>query len=149
MENTQNQPIFVIQKIYTKDVSFETVNAPEIFKKQWNPTSDFNLDINYNKLDESNFEVDLTITVTTKNADENAYIAEVTQTGIFTIENMDEKQLDATLNTYCPNTLFPYVKRTLDSVIIKGGLLPINISPINFDAIYIQKQQQQTNSSAH
>ena len=80
---------------------------------------------------------------------ENAYIAEVTQTGIFTIENMDEKQLDATLNTYCPNTLFPYVKRTLDSAIIKGGLLPINISPINFDAIYIQKQQQQANSSAH
>ena len=59
----------LFKKYIQKMFHLKTVNAPEIFKKQWNPTSDFNLDINYNKLDESNFEVDLTITVTTKNAD--------------------------------------------------------------------------------
>ncbi|APC97480.1 protein-export chaperone SecB [Francisella frigiditurris] len=144
MEDNQNQPSFVIQKVYTKDVSFESMNSPEVFKQQWNPKVDFNLDINFKKLDESNYEVDLTITVNTKNNEANAYIAEVTQSGIFTITGMSEEQLDSVLNTYCPNTLFPYSKRVLDSSIHRGGFLPLNLSPINFDAIYLQKKNSAT-----
>ena len=43
-ENT-NQPerLFNIQKIYVKDVSFETPNSPAIFTQQWDPKVEFNL----------------------------------------------------------------------------------------------------------
>ncbi|MDE5009064.1 protein-export chaperone SecB, partial [Francisella tularensis] len=67
-------------------------------------------------------------------------IAEVTQSGIFTITSMSEEQIDYVLNTYCANTLFPYDKRIIDSSIIKGGFLPLNLAPINFDEIYLQKK---------
>lgn len=50
MQNNENQPSFLIQKVYTKDVSFETVNSPACFKDQWDPSSDFNIDINTKKL---------------------------------------------------------------------------------------------------
>ena len=66
MENIQNQPSFVIQKVYTKDVSFESINSPEIFKAQWEPKVDFNIDINSRKIDDNNYEVDLTVTLNTK-----------------------------------------------------------------------------------
>ncbi|ASG67479.1 protein-export protein SecB 1 [Francisella halioticida] len=149
MQNNENQPSFLIQKVYTKDTSLETINSPECFKDQWNPSSDFNIDINTKKLDEDSFELDLTITVTTTNNDTNVYIVEVTQAGIFTITSMSEEQIESVLNTYCANTLFPYAKRVLDSSIMKGGFLPLNLAPINFDAIYMQKKTQQSEQSTH
>ena len=142
MEATENQPSFLIQKVYTKDVSFESINSPASFKDQWNPASDFNIDLNTKKIDEQNFELDLTITITTKNNEANVYITEVTQAGIFTIAGMPEEQIESVLNTYCANALFPYAKRVIDSSIMKGGFLPLNLSPINFDAIYMQKKTQ-------
>ncbi|ALB01302.1 preprotein translocase subunit SecB [Francisella persica ATCC VR-331] len=149
MQNNEIRPSFLIQKVYTKDVSFETINSPACFKEQWNPDSDFNIDINTTKINDENFELDLTITVTTKNNDTNAYIAEVTQSGIFTITGMTAEQIYSVLNTYCTNTLFPYAKRIIDSSIIKGGFLPLNLAPINFDAIYLQNKTQQSQQSTH
>ncbi|MGQ4004934.1 protein-export chaperone SecB [Francisellaceae bacterium CB300] len=143
MESTENQPSFLIQKVYTKDVSFESINSPASFKDQWNPASDFNIDLNTRKIDDQNFELDLTITITTKNNEANVYITEVTQSGIFTISGMPEAQVESVLNTYCANALFPYAKRIIDSSIMKGGFLPLNLSPINFDAIYMQKKEQE------
>ena len=49
MESTENQPSFLIQKVYTKDVSFELINSPAAFKDQWSPASDFNIDLNTKK----------------------------------------------------------------------------------------------------
>ncbi len=143
MDSTENQPSFLIQKVYTKDVSFESINSPASFKDKWNPASDFNIDLNTRKIDEQNFELDLTINITTKNNETNVYITEVTQSGIFTISGMPEAQVESLLNTYCANALFPYAKRVIDSSIMKGGFLPLNLSIINFDAIYMQKKQQE------
>lgn len=148
-DNENQQPSFLIQKVYTKDVSLETINSPACFKDQWDPSSDFNIDINTKKLNEENFELDLTITVTTKNNDTNVYIVEVTQSGIFTITNMLEDQVESVLNTYCANTLFPYAKTVIDSSITKGGFMPLNLAPINFDAIYMQKKTQQPQQPTH
>lgn len=142
MQEQENQPSFLIQKIYTKDVSFESINSPSCFKDQWAPESNFNVDIHTEKLADNSFELSLTITITTKNNEENAYVVEATQIGIFTIENMPEDQKETVLNTYCANALFPYAKRIIDSSVIKGGFLPLNLSPINFDAIYMQKKSQ-------
>ena len=33
----QATPQFAIQRVYTKDVSFETPNSPAIFQKEWKP----------------------------------------------------------------------------------------------------------------
>ena len=40
VENTeaaQQSPEFAIQRIYTKDVSFETPNSPAVFQLEWKP----------------------------------------------------------------------------------------------------------------
>ena len=36
-ENQQQQPQFAIQRIYAKDISFETPSSPAIFRKEWKP----------------------------------------------------------------------------------------------------------------
>ncbi|MDE5007361.1 protein-export chaperone SecB, partial [Francisella tularensis subsp. holarctica] len=35
MQNNEIQTSFLIQKVYTKDVSFDTSNSPACFKEQW------------------------------------------------------------------------------------------------------------------
>ena len=45
-EQNNAEKQFVIQKIYTKDLSFETPNSPAIFTEKWEPGVDFNLGTN-------------------------------------------------------------------------------------------------------
>ncbi|WP_119343709.1 protein-export chaperone SecB [Facilibium subflavum] len=150
MENNSQdkQPNFIIQKVFTKDISFEAPNTPDVFKSQWKPEANVNVDTHSNALDKDVYEVDLTLTVTVKNNNETAYLIELTQSGIFTMENMPEEQLNPMLAAYCPTALFPYAKEAIDSLINKGGFPQINLSPINFDALYMQKLSDQQSSEA-
>lgn len=45
VDNPVKQGQFGLQKIYVKDISFETPNSPGIFKEQWNPA--VNMDISH------------------------------------------------------------------------------------------------------
>ena len=151
MDNT-NQPNFVIQKIFTKDISFEAPNTPAIFTEQWQPDAKVNVNTKSTLLEENVHEVELTLTVDVKNANKTAYLIEITQSGIFTIENMPDDQVKPMLGAFCPTTLFPYAKEAIDSAVNKAGFPQSNINPVNFDALYMQKvssQQKENTDTKH
>ncbi len=133
---------FSIQKIYTKDISFETPNAPKIFREKWEPDVDFNLGTNVDKLEETVFEVVLTITITVKSGETTAYLVEVNQAGIFTMENFAENEMGPMLGSFCPNILFPYAREVVSDLVAKGGFPQLLLAPVNFDALYGQHMQQ-------
>jgi preprotein translocase subunit SecB len=133
---------FSIQKIYTKDLSFETPNAPKIFREKWEPVVDFNLATHADKLDANVFEVTLTVTITVKSTDMVAYLVEVKQAGIFTIENFSDPELNAMLGSFCPNILFPYAREVVSDLVSKGGFPQLLLAPVNFDALYNQHLQE-------
>ncbi|MBK8817196.1 MAG: protein-export chaperone SecB [Methylococcaceae bacterium] len=139
---------FSIQKIYTKDLSFETPNAPKIFREKWEPIVDFNLGTNVNKLDETVYEVTLTVTITVKSGENNAYLVEVNQAGIFTMENFNEQEMGPMLGSFCPNILFPYAREVISDLVTKGGFPQLLLAPVNFDALYSQHLQQLQQQSA-
>jgi preprotein translocase subunit SecB len=146
----QPQSNFVIQKIYTKDISFESPSSPEAFKLNWNPQANVELNMNNKKLDDDIYEIDLIVTVTTKNQNENTFVIEVNQSGIFTISNIPEDQMGHMLGSFCPSILFPYAKETINGLVNKGGYPQINLTPINFDALYMQNlAQHQTPETKH
>jgi preprotein translocase subunit SecB len=142
-ENTSNTPqqVFVIQKVYTKDISFETPNSPAIFKQTWKPESTVNLNTEVSKLDDNVFEVLLTVTITTKIEEQTAYLAEVKQAGIFGIKGFPEQELGPLMGSYCPNLLFPYVREVVTDLVTKGSFPQMVLQPVNFDALYAQHQQ--------
>ncbi|MEY8214008.1 MAG: protein-export chaperone SecB, partial [Colwellia sp.] len=78
------EPQFAIQRIYTKDVSFETPNSPAVFQKDWKPEIKLDLDTRSNKLADDTYEVILAVTVTATVEGQTAFLAEVQQAGIFT-----------------------------------------------------------------
>lgn len=143
-----NQQQFAIQKIYTKDVSYESPNTPDIFKgNDWQPDINVQIQSRSSSLADNVFEIVLMITVTAKVADDRtAYLAEVQQAGIFTISGFDDENMTYMLGSYCPNILFPYARECISDLVTRGGFPQMVLQPVNFDALLAQqlgKEQQQ------
>jgi len=139
-QDSQRQ--FAIQRIYTKDASFESPNAPEVFRQEWQPAHELNLNTRANKLGDGTYEVVLTTTVTTKLGDKTAFLVEVHQAGIFSVTGFSEQELGPLLGAYCPNLLFPYAREVVSDLVTKGSYPQLILQPVNFDALFAQHQQQ-------
>lgn len=143
-----NQQQFSVHRIYTKDLSFESPATPAIFRKQWQPKVNVDLNTKSSAIDaEGNFEVVLAITITAKLEEETAFLIEVHQAGIFHIKGFSDEDLRRILGTAAPNVLFPYARETIDALCVKGAFPAIMLSPVNFDAVYQQALAQSQNTS--
>ncbi|MBN7798792.1 protein-export chaperone SecB [Parahaliea mediterranea] len=144
------QQQFTMQRIYTKDLSFESPGSPGIFRKQWQPKVNVDLNTKSDKIDDNgNYEVVLTITITAKVDDETAFLVEVQQAGIFFISGIEGENLRRVLGTACPNILFPYARENIDAIVVKGGFPPVMLAPVNFEGLYQQAlAQAQAQASA-
>lgn len=156
-QNQQAQDAqFMIQRIYVKDLSFETSNTPAVFQQKWEPELSLDLNTEHNKIDEHVYDVALTVTATVKNQGETAFLCEVKQAGIFTIQGAAQEQLDHLLGSFCPNILFPYAREAITAEVIRGSFPQLVLAPINFDALYMQQMEekkkateQSTGEAAH
>lgn len=140
--NEQQAPQFAIQRVYTKDISFETPNSPAIFQKEWKPEVQLDIDTKSAKLGDDTYEVTLSLTVTAKVEEQTAFLAEVKQAGIFTIGNIPEAQLAHTIGAFCPTTLFPYAREAVANLVSRGSFPQINLAPVNFEALFANYVQQ-------
>ena len=150
-ENTANGPAFTIEKIYVKDVSFESPNSPVIFNENVQPDLQLNLNQKVQRLSDTAFEVVLGVTLTCKAGDKTAYVAEVEQAGVFGLIGLEPQAIDVLLGTQCANILFPYVRQIVGELIQAGGFPPFLLQPINFDALYaetLRQRQQQAGADA-
>jgi preprotein translocase subunit SecB len=146
-EQTANQQ-FSVQRIYTKDLSFESPMTPQVFKNQWQPKIGVDLNTQSNAIDEDgNYEVVLSITVTAKVEEETAFLIEVQQAGIFFIKGIEGEELRRVLATAAPNILFPYARESIDTVCVKGAFPPVMLAPVSFEALYQQALVQAKGAS--
>tara|TARA_A100001037_G_C15147877_1_gene637334 strand:- start:3689 stop:4168 length:480 start_codon:yes stop_codon:yes gene_type:complete len=126
-----------LERLYLKDASFESPRAPSVFLEEWKP--EFQVDINTKAeiIDADLFEVILSITVRAKlEKGKTAFIVEVQQAGIFRIDGVEQALAKRLLATVCPNTIFPYVRETVDSMCVRGGFPAIHLAPVNFDILF-------------
>lgn len=138
------QKNFAIQKLFLKDVSFESPNAPAIFSDNgWSPEINVQLNTESNSLAENVVEVVLKITVTAKHEDKTAFLVELHQAGVFTVQGFSEEEMGGMLGSYCPNVLFPFAREAISDLVGKGGFPQLLLAPVNFDALYAQHIQQQ------
>lgn len=138
---------FAIHKIYVKDVSFETPNSPEVFQEEWQPSVNMDISNGARLLEAPYFEVVLTVTVTVTFADKTVYLAEVQQAGIFHMEGFDDEAVHRLTGTACPNILFPFAREMISDLVIRGGFPQLLLAPVNFESLYLQQLQQQTEAA--
>lgn len=136
---SEQGPQFSLQRLYVRDLSFEAPKSPAIFRQEWTPSVALDMNTRQRPLEGDFFEVVLSLSVTVKNGEEVAFIAEVQQAGIFLIQGLDAPSMSHTLGAYCPNILFPYARETMDSLVVRGSFPALMLAPVNFDALYAQE----------
>jgi len=138
-----------ITKIYLKDSSFESPQAPAIFRQaDWKPQTNLNLRSAHNTVEGDHHEVVLTITIEAKEEDKTLFLIELQQAGLFEIAGYEGEEMQAIVGSFCPNILFPYARESIASLIQKGGFPEFVLQPINFDALFLQSKQQQMTAAA-
>ena len=132
--------VFKIQRIYLKDVSYESPQTPGVFTggTQWKPAVSLHLNTESTKLDGDLYESVLSVTATVKLGESTAYLIEVKQAGLFLVRGFEEARLGPMLGSFCPNLLFPFAREEIASLVQKGGFPQLLLDPVNFDALYAQ-----------
>lgn len=152
LPDQQAQPQLVLQKLYAKNISLELPGAPDIFRdpalnEPNGQQVQLNMQQTVRQLDPALFDVNLSLTLTCKAGEKTVYVAEVEQCGVFTLANFSQDQLQAVLNTYCPNLLLPYARQVLSELTMNAGFPPFVVQPINFDQIYAEQLAQRANGA--
>lgn len=139
----QPQPAsFQVEKIYVKDLSLEIPNAPQVFMEQAQPQLEVQIATSVANFAESLYEVTVTATVTARAGERTVFLAEAAQAGIFSLRNVAAQEIDPLLGIGCPTIIFPYLRETISDLIIRGGFPPVLLSPVSFEALYLQRAQQ-------
>lgn len=134
-----------IRQIYIKDLSFESPQAPNIIANpEHNPGIDIQMGINFQRLDENgHYEVVLNITVTAKSGENTLFLTEVQQAGLFQLQGFTAEEMGLVLHVACPTILLPFARSAITEIVSKGGFPQLLISPVNFEALYARKLQQE------
>ncbi len=132
-----------IQKIYSKDMSFESPNSPQVFSEEWSPETQLNLKSSHREVAEGVHEVVLTITVEAKKEEKSVFLIELQQAGLFTINGIEGNEKAAALGSFCPSILYPYARETISAAVQRGGFPEFILQPIDFDGLYAQSMKPQ------
>ncbi|MAX32192.1 protein translocase subunit secB [Onishia taeanensis] len=145
----QNQPQFSLQRIYVKDISFESPNSPAVFQQPFKPKVGLDLNTTSSQVGEGLYEVVIKVTAQVSHSEtgNTSFLAEIEQAGLFRIANIEGEQLEHTLGAFCPNLLFPYARECIDNLVNRGGFPPLMLAPVNFEAMYAQKKQREAQAS--
>lgn len=138
-------PVFRLEKLYVKDLSFESPNAPDVFFLQnQEPKVDMNLKLTNKKIDDKHWEVCLEVsaTVTDNNSGKTMMIVEIEHAGAFLMDNIPAEHIEQVLYVDCPTMIFPYTRQIVSQTSLEGGFMPFYMEPINFLAMYHSRKQQ-------
>ena len=141
-EQQQNATPFEIKKVCLKDASLESPQSPLVFTRDYQPKINVEFNNESSEASENVHEVVVRVTVTCTQEDKTVFICEVKQAGVFEL-HMPAEDKEGCLAAYCPSILFPYASQQVCQMIVAAGFPPVVLPPINFEALYAQRKQQE------
>ena len=137
------QPPLVVNAQYTKDLSFEAPDAPNIFGVMQNEQPDIQINVDvkaqpYEVNGKTLYEVSLIVNATCKAGEAVGFVLELDYAGLFTV-NVPDEHLQPMLLIECPRLLFPFARNILADVSRDGGFPPLMLGPIDFVAMFQQQ----------
>lgn len=139
----EQQPVFGLERVYIKDLSFESPNVPEMFAQQGQPEVNVELGTEGRVVsDQGHVESVLTVTVRSTYEERTVFIAEVQQAGLFRMQGIPEEQMEQLMGVNCPTILFPYAREAISNLVARGGFQQVLLDPVNFQALYEQSRER-------
>lgn len=140
---------FGLRRLYVKDSSFEAPNSPGIFTESGlDPEIKLNLRTSHRDLGNGLTEVVLHVSVHALAGDRTVFLVELQQAGAFQISGFPVDETRAIVSIACPNSLFPYAREAVSSIVQRGGFAPLLLQPIDFTAPFAQAQASRAASAA-
>ena len=140
---THTNKQLALQKIYIKDLTYESPREQEIYSSNDSQQTRLNIKSSSNKVTTDTQEVVLALTVEAIDEDKTLFIVEIEQAGLFQIKGYTDEELQMLIGSYCPGTLYPFAREAISDVISRGGFPQLLLQPINFDALYAQAAKDQ------
>jgi len=141
-EQTPPEKQLLLQRLYIKDISFESPKAPDIFTSNANPQTLLNIRSDNREIDAEQVEVRLTLKVKAILQEDTVFLIELVQAGVFTIKGYSREERFTLLGSSCPGTLYPYARAAIADVASKGGFPQLLLQPLDFDALFAQNMQE-------
>ncbi len=143
-------PPLTINAQYIKDLSFEHPNPVKTLQpSESQPDINVNIDVTAQNIQESTFEVILTIKADAKRDNEALFISEIQYAGLFTLgEDLPKEAVHPVLMIECPRMLFPFARSVIANITREGGFPPLSLNPIDFAALYHQQMEEAAKKKA-
>ncbi|NCP61676.1 MAG: protein-export chaperone SecB [Alphaproteobacteria bacterium] len=143
-------PPLTINAQYIKDLSFEHPNPVKTLQpSEAQPDINVNIDVTAQNIQESTFEVVLTIKADAQRDNEPLFISEIQYAGLFTLgEDLPKEAVHPVLMIECPRMLFPFARSVIANITREGGFPPLSLNPIDFAALYHQQMEEAAKKKA-
>ena len=126
---------------YIKTLSFDLPSAPQIFlNTQDKPNIALSIDIDAKKLSDENFEITLKIAADATTKEGKFFDCKLSYAGLFSLQKIEGEMLEQILLIYCPNLLFPFLRRIITNITSDAGLAPLMLDPIDFADLYNRRK---------
>ncbi len=147
-DGEKKQPQINVLGQYVKDLSLENPNAPGSLRGSGaNPNIQINFNVQAQSVEDSVYEVVLTLEANAKNDQSNLYALELVYAGVFRLKDLPQEAIRPVLFIECPALLFPFARRLVSDLTREGGYPPLLLDPIDFAALYRQRMQEQANKA--
>lgn len=128
---------------YTKDLSFESPNAPNISLPQGQaPALNVQINVNARPLSNTDYVVELAIEGKAEFEQKVLFAVELVYGGVFRIQNVPEESIHPVVLIECPRLLFPFARQIIADTVRDGGFPPLMLDPVDFAALYRQRAEQ-------
>jgi len=128
---------------YIKDLSFENPNVRKMIEGPGEkPALRVEVNVNATKVADKVFESTILFKAEAGSDTGVIYDLELAYAGLFEIQNLPEQALEPFLLINCPSLLFPFLRRIVADLTREGGFPPPLLDPIDFAALFMQRQQQ-------
>lgn len=132
---------------YTKDLSFESPNAPQSLTGGKAPNINININVNAKPIAETDFEVELSLEVKASQESNLVFNIELVYGGVFRLLNIPQDNIQPILLIECPRILFPFARQIVATASRDGGFPPLMVDPIDFAALYRQRAAGQAQAN--
>ncbi len=136
-------PGFRILAQFVRDLSFENPKAPDSLRVEGKPQIDMGVELAAQGRPDGLFEVDLKLSIKASANGTPVFHVELVYGGLFQLSGVAEQDIEPMLLIECPRYLFPYAREIVAGATADGGFYPpFMMDPLDFQAIYMARQQQ-------
>jgi preprotein translocase subunit SecB len=137
--------VYTISTQYVKDLSFENPRAPLVFAQSAGkaPQVHVSVAVSGQQLSDTLYEVVLHLKADAMHDNDVLFVAELEYAGVV-LSNavIPAEHLTPLMNVEVPRQLFPFARGILANATRDGGFMPLLLAPVDFDALYRQKQAE-------